>query len=233
MTVSRIYQWLLIDADGTLFNYALAEKKALEGTFRNFCIPFAPGTSDLYRKFNHEVWVDFEKGQISASALRVVRFERLFQAAGITADAEAFSQRYLYNLSAASDLLDGAEAAVRALRGKFRMAIITNGLRDVQRPRLAHSAIAGDFEHLAISEEMGVAKPSARFFEVVLAQIGSPRREEVLVVGDSLSSDILGGINAGIDTCWFNPAGAPADPQIPPMYEVHSWDAFLALLDVE
>jgi 2-haloacid dehalogenase len=224
MQSSHRYRWMLFDADGTLFDYDRAEASALEGTFRDFHLPFSPGTAGAYQAINHQIWLDFENAQISAEALRVVRFERLFAALRLQADAGPFSQRYLENLAQASDLMDGAEETIRALHAKYHLALITNGLKDVQRPRLARSAIAGCFEAVAISEEMGVAKPDPRYFDAVFDRIGNPPREAVLVIGDSLTSDIQGGINYGLDTCWFNPRGDPADPRFPTTYEIQKLD---------
>lgn len=220
MKTTPNYTWLLFDADGTLFDYNRAEGKALADAFEAFDLAFDERTAALYRDINHQVWVEFELGRISSERLRVARFERLFQAMAAAVDPADFSRRYLLNLGQSSDLVEGALETIDGLRGSYRLGLITNGLSDVQRPRLAGSALADAFEVLAISEELGVAKPDARFFEVVLDQMGRPPREEVLVIGDSLTSDILGGLNAGIDTVWVNPAALPANPNIPATYEI-------------
>jgi YjjG family noncanonical pyrimidine nucleotidase len=243
MTTPKIaYQWLLFDADGTLFDYDRAEAKALEGTFRDFNLTFEPEHAGAYQKINHQIWLDFENGLISAEALRVVRFERLFATIQISAGAAAnaganaqtfageFSRRYLHNLAMASDLVDGAEEIVRALHRRYHLALITNGLKDVQRPRLAHSAIADCFEAIAISEELGVAKPDPRYFDAVFSRIGQPAPESVLVIGDSLTSDIQGGINYGLDTCWFNPGGKPANPKVTATYQIQKLEELKKLL---
>lgn len=232
METNFSYQWLLFDADGTLFDYDLAEVKALSGAFRDFELPFDEPSAAQYREINRLVWLDFEHGRISAEDLRVVRFERLFEALGRagTLDADDFSRRYLVHLSEASDLVEGAHEIVNALRARYRMALITNGLSDVQRPRLAGSPLADAFEVLAISEEMGIAKPAAGYFEIVMDRLGRPPKAQLLIIGDSLSSDIQGGLNAGIDTCWYNPTGLPADPRIPARYEIRRLSELAGLL---
>jgi 2-haloacid dehalogenase len=230
MHPSKTYHWLLFDADGTLFDYDRAEAKALEGTFRDFNLPFAVEHTRAYQKINQQIWLDFENGQITSTALPVARFERLFAAIHLQADPERFSQRYLQNLAAASDLIDGAEEIIRRLKDKYRLVLITNGLKDVQRPRLACSAIAGCFEAVAISEELGAAKPDPRYFDLVFAMIGQPPRETVLIIGDSLTSDIQGGNRYGLDTCWFNPQGKPQNPIFPVTYEIHKLDELFLLL---
>ena len=224
------YQWLFFDADGTLFDYDQAEASALEGAFRDFLLPFDAQSSDVYRRINHQIWLDFENGQITAEVLRVRRFERLFEALHIRVSPVEFSERYLQNLAWASDLMTGAEETVQALHGKYRLAIITNGLKEVQRSRLERSGLAGYFDVVAISDELGVAKPDPRFFAAVFEQIGNPEKESVLVIGDSLTSDIQGGIRVGLDTCWFNPSGKPPDPKFPATYEIHALEQLLHLL---
>lgn len=231
MTSSGSYQWLLFDADGTLFDYDRAEASALEGAFQDFNLPFAPASASAYQTINHQIWIDFENGQITAEALRVQRFERLFEALQIQADAEAFSANYLHHLAQASDLIPGAESTLRTLHGRYHLGLITNGLKDVQRSRLARSVIQSYFEEVAISEELGAAKPDPRFFERVFANIGNPSKDTVLVIGDSLSSDIQGGINYGLDTCWFNPGGKPAPAGIAANYEIRQITQLLDLLD--
>jgi putative hydrolase of the HAD superfamily len=137
----------------------------------------------------------------------------------------------LEQLSRASDLIEGAQETIRALRAHYQMAIITNGLSDVQRPRLDASGIADCFALLAISEELGVVKPDPRFFEIVMQRIGQPPKAEVLVIGDSLTSDIQGGNNAGFDTCWYNPTGSAPDPRFPATYEIRILTDLHDLLD--
>jgi 2-haloacid dehalogenase len=225
------YHWLLFDADGTLFDYDLAETRALQGAFAELALAFGPLHSEAYRRINRQIWADFELGRINSGALRVRRFELLFEALGIAEDAQRFSDRYLVHLAKAGDLIDGAEDVLRRLRGRWRLALITNGLKDVQRPRLEASPIAGLFEVVAISEELGVAKPDPRFFEAVFARIGNPPKAEALVVGDSLTSDIQGGNHYGLDTCWFNPAGMPPDPRYPARYEIRALPELLDLLE--
>lgn len=230
MTLDKTYHWLLFDADGTLFDYDLAEAKALEGAFRDYDIPFDSRVAENYREINHQIWIDFEKGLVTAEALRVLRFERLFASLQVSMAPGLFSERYLLHLSQASDLMDGAEKVLRTLLDSYQLAIITNGLKDVQRPRLARSKIRDCFKGLFISEEMGVAKPDPRFFDIALERIGRPPRHKVLVIGDSLTSDIQGGNNAGIDTCWFNPSGVQAAAGFPAVYEIRRLEDLLPLL---
>lgn len=224
------YQWLLFDADGTLFDYDLAEAKALQATFDELDVPFKPTMVDTYRVINHQTWQDFENGKITSVALRTARFERLFESLQMKVDTQQFSQHYLRNLADAADLMPGAAALIGELQRRFQLAIITNGLKDVQRPRLARSTIADAFAVIAISEELGAAKPDPGFFDAAFELMGKPPRESALVIGDSLTSDIQGGNQYGLDTCWFNPAGTAPDVHIPCTYQISHLADLLRLL---
>jgi 2-haloacid dehalogenase len=214
------YSWVFFDADGTLFDYERAEAQALRATFADLAEPFRQEYFAVYHTYNAQVWSEFEQGRISASDLRVERFRRMLSAVSIQRQAEEFSRTYLPNLARGADLLPGAEEAIAALRPHCKLGLITNGLSDVQRPRLAASPLAQVFDLVAISEELGVAKPHAGYFDAVFARIAGPERGQVLVVGDGLTSDIQGGLGYGLDTCWFNPRGLPGDPRFPPTYTV-------------
>lgn len=214
------YRWLIFDADGTLFDFDRAEAAALVETFDAFGIAFEPGYADVYRQINRVIWRELEQGAITATALRTERFRRLFDALGMAVDPGEFSVRYLAHLSQRGDLIDGAEEMVRTLSDRYRLLILTNGLSEVQRSRLAHSGLAGAFEDIVISDEVGAAKPDGRIFDVALARMGMPPKPEVLIIGDSLSSDIAGGAAYGIDTCWFNPSGQPRPAGATIRYEI-------------
>lgn len=224
------YNWILFDADGTLFDYDQAEATALQRTFEQMGQGFEPAYVEAYRRINGQIWLEFEQGRISQERLRTLRFEQLFQAVGVELSPEAFSPRYLENLAQGTALIDGAEEVVRALHGRVALLLITNGLRDVQRPRFARSALNGYFAGLVISEEVGAAKPSSRIFDVAFEQMGYPGREEVLMVGDSLTSDMRGGVDYGLDTCWFNPGRRARDPALEIRYEIQDLRQLLDLV---
>jgi len=198
---------LLFDADDTLFDYGKAEAGALRMTFEQLDVRFDPAYLSVYQRINRQIWQDFEQGKISAEALRTRRFELLFEAVGVSMDPEQFIAAYLPNLATQSELTEGALEVVQALDANYRLAIITNGLRDVQRPRLARSAICRHVADIIISEEVGAVKPERAIFDAAFQRMGYPGKDEVLLVGDSLTSDIAGGSAYGIDTCWFNPEG--------------------------
>jgi len=225
------YQWILFDADNTLFDFDQAESSALAASFLRFRTGYQPEYGQLYHRVNAEIWAEFEQGRITSTALRVERFRRLFAAAGLSIDAAEFSAVYLVELARGSQLIPGAERLVTNLqRAGLRLALVTNGLSDVQRPRLASSPLAQCSEQVIISEEIGAQKPEAAFFEIAFQRMGSPMKENVLLVGDGIAADIKGGVNFGLDTCWYNPRAKPADVRYLPTFEVRSLEEILPII---
>lgn len=201
------YRYLLFDADGTLFDYISAERKALEHALRLFGVTVTTPFHNIYQDINNALWLEYEQGSVTRETLRHLRFLRLFEAFGRTVDSHAFSDCYLEKLSQCPDLIDGAETLCRQLSGTHRLALITNGFAQVQYPRLKASPLAPYFQDVFVSEEMGCQKPDPAYFAHVLNALEVDRPEQVLVIGDSLSADIAGGLRSGLDTCWYNPAG--------------------------
>ena len=225
------YAWLLLDADNTLFDYDRAEGEALRRTFEAFGDGFEPHYAGVYRQINAQIWRQFEQGAISQQRLRSRRFELLFEAVGVELDAASFSPQYLAHLGQGTYLLDGAEEVVRALHGRVGLLIITNGLQEVQWPRLANSAIGAYMDGVVISDEVGVSKPDPRIFDIAFEKMDHPAREEVLMVGDSLTSDMPGGIAYGIDTCWYNPGQRPRPPELDIRYEIQRLADLLPIVE--
>ena len=224
------YTWFLFDADDTLFYYNKGEVSALSRSFAQFDCAFDAAYLDAYHTINAQLWRDFEQGRIQQERIKTLRFERLFAAIGLSSapDVATFSARYLENLGSCTYLIDGAETVIAALRGKVRLALITNGLQVVQRSRLERSSIGDAFEVVVISEEVGCSKPHPGIFDVAFARMGHPRKDEVLMIGDSLTSDIKGGSDYGIDTCWYNPVGAPRPTDVTITYEICALEELLA-----
>ena len=214
------YTWLWFDADGTLFDFAAAEGRALELAFQAAKLDYAEPYLAAYRAINQQLWAALERHELKPAELPVRRFELLLEALALTASAPEISATYLQELALGAQLMEGAEAVLRALAPTHRFALITNGLKAVQRSRLAHSPIRDYFVDVIISEEIGAAKPHAAFFETAMQRLGHPPKREVLVIGDSLAADMQGGADFGLDVCWFNPAGLPR-PAAPALtYEI-------------
>jgi 2-haloacid dehalogenase len=226
------YRWLLFDADGTLFDYDAAEAEALAATFEGSGIEYRPAYLEDYRRINAEMWLEFERGTTTQSRLKTERFEILFSQTRVEADAEHFSSMYLENLSRRTDLIAGAQKTVERLTKDSRALLITNGIAAVQRPRFSSSPLLKYLSGFVISEEVGAAKPAPEIFEAAFVKMGCPDLNDVLMIGDSLTSDIKGGNDFGIDTCWFNPGGMPPDPEIEPTYEITSLRELLTIADL-
>ena len=218
--MKKHYPWLWFDADGTLFDYNRAEAAALRSTFDSLTLPFEDSYLDIYRKINHGLWQALERQEITQAVLRNRRFELLMEAIQVTGSPEQMSSTYVEQLSICWELIDGAYEILQALHEKSQIAIVTNGLQSVQRGRLAHSSIRSFINELIISEEIGAAKPGRAFFDAAFARCGHPAKSDVLIVGDSLTSDIQGGVDYGIDTCWYNPIGDPSPDDVVITFEI-------------
>lgn len=200
------YKWLLFDADDTLFDYSAGEIYALEKTLASFGNSLDEQKLSVYREENKKVWQELELGLIDPDTLKFKRFELTFQKLGLNYNPVEFSKQYLNNLGESTQLIENALEVVTALQEKYNLAIVTNGLKDVQHRRLMNSSIANFIEHIFISEELNYSKPQKEYFDKVFDGLNNPSKETVLIIGDNLNSDIRGGIDYGIDTCWYNPA---------------------------
>ncbi len=201
------YTTLLIDADDTIFDFPKCEYEALKSSLTSSGLLFDNEIFTSFDTINTELWKKFEKAEITRSDLRVMRFRRLIEECFAGFDrADELADIYIAELSQQAVLLSGTEEALKILAGHFQMYIITNGLKKVQRGRFAISPVSKYFKELFISDELDVQKPDKAFFDIVLSRIEENDRARVLVVGDSLTSDMQGGKNAGLDTCLFDPA---------------------------
>ncbi len=204
------YKYLLFDADNTLFDFNKAEKAAFLSLGEGLPQIFSEETYDLYHRINDDMWKSLERGEITKSRLKTRRFELLFEALGYPCDeslAESTAKAYESALGNGRFMIDGAAPILEYLSAKYEIYIITNGLVNVQTKRFSGSELEKYIKKLFISEEIGFEKPDARFFETVLERVGDSDRDSYLVVGDSLSSDIKGAVNFGIDAVHFDPAG--------------------------
>jgi YjjG family noncanonical pyrimidine nucleotidase len=214
------YRWLMFDADGTLFDFDRGETAALQSTTSKHGISYSSHLHEVYAAISAELWRRFETGEMPLKQLRVMRFERLFSDLGIDLEPESFNLDFMEILGQQTQLLPGAEATVRRLSKRFRLLLATNGIAVVQRARFSRSSIRRYFEDVVISDEIGVAKPQAGYMEEAFSRMGDPPRSEVLMIGDSLSSDIAAGVNFGVDTCWFNPGGLSLDGPPKPTFTI-------------
>lgn len=196
------YDLVLLDADNTVFDFDAAEELALERTLRERGGRWEDDTLARYREINQPLWNAFHRGEVTQEWLTVERFRRFGAAYGVQADPEVWNREYLDRLGECSVLLPGALELLQALKPHVRLALATNGLTVVQKKRLRDCPATPYFERVFISQEMGVGKPDRAYFDRILEELGVPVHR-VVMVGDSLLSDIQGAINAGIDNIWF------------------------------
>jgi len=231
----KTFKWLLFDFDNTLVDFSSASKKSLWMTFEEQGRQCDELIYKTYQKINHRVWTDFEQGKITAEALRPKRFADLFEALNERElDANHFGQRYLANLVVASEAYDGVIDLLEDLKlADYRMSIVTNGLKEVQRPRLTKLGMTDFFDSIIVSDEIGSKKPEGAFFDYVFQTIPNPPpKSETLMIGDGLNSDIRGGRDFGISTCW-NSHKKINDTDIIPDYVIDDVLGLRELLDVD
>ncbi len=215
------YEIIIFDADETLFDFKKSERDAFKNTMLEFDIEYDENHHlKIYHDINTAIWKEFECGLITQEKLKIERFKRLSHSLNTAFDEGKFAKAYMKHLSLASFLYEDSMDLVESLHKNYRLTIITNGLKDVQDKRIRKSVIGKYFEDIVISEEVLVSKPDPRIFEQTLNNIRHTDKSKVLIVGDSLTSDIQGGINFGIDTCWFNPDKMVNKTGINPTYEI-------------
>ena len=225
------YRYLLFDVDNTLLDFSAGERAALFQTMEQIGLPISEPDYQTYVEINQSVWTKFEAGLLDSKAVQRLRFEEFASYLNRDpAEGPALNDRYVENLGRQAVLLDGSLNALQKLSACYRLAVVTNGLTLVQRERLKRSGFLPYLSGVFISQEMGVQKPSKEYFDFVLGALGDPGRERCLVIGDSLSADIQGGVNAGIDTCWFRKDGSPQSVSDLPTYTVYGYAELLRLL---
>ena len=217
------YQVLLFDADETLFDFKMAEKQAFLKALEEYKLDVDKEESlKLYSQINKHIWEEFEKGEITADRLRVERFERFSKKIDIDFDAVSFSKAYAKFLGEGAYLFEDSVEVIDYLSKKYRLALITNGLKDVQKSRISRTPLKDYFQELIISDEIKISKQNPRIFDYALDKLEYKDRTKVLMIGDSLTSDMQGGVNAGIDTCWYNPNHLENKSGLNLTYEIHS-----------
>ena len=224
-------EFLFLDLDDTILDFHKAERIAIGKTFREFGIEPTDEVLARYSQINKECWHKLELGLWDRETVLVRRFELLFAEHDIVCDGTKVARAYEKNLGIGHWFLPGAEEAVDALSKKYRLFLASNGTASVQQGRMTSANLYRFFEKVFVSQELGANKPAKEFFERATEQIPGFDPAKAMMVGDSLTSDILGGINAGMKTCWVNPNHVPADPKIPADYQIEYLNQLEALLE--
>lgn len=205
------YTTLFLDLDNTLLDFNMAERVAVRKVLKSYSLPHDDVAVQKYSDINRDYWERFERGEIPKSAIFEGRFKTFLEFYGLTADTASISKDYCKNLSEGYFKVEGADDILTYLKAKgYYLCATTNGLSLTQFKRIENSGLNKYFDKVFVSEDAGHQKPEKEYFDYVIANIPEKDKAKMLIVGDSQSSDILGGINSGIDTCWFNPFGAIA-----------------------
>lgn len=236
------YKLVLIDLDDTLFDYPKTEETAFRNTFKELGFFVESELSndkkeeiyekikDRYKDVNLQLWKDLEKGAVDKDRLKVVRFEKIIEEFDLKYNPYEMSELYLKKLGEGIFPFEATEKLCEYLHSKYKVGIVTNGIKEVQHSRIENSTISKYIDKIIISDEVGVNKPDKRIFEYAINYFEIMDKSEVIMIGDSLGADIKGGQNAGIDTCWVNLRNNVNDTGIVPKYEVRKLEELFEIL---
>lgn len=220
------WDWILFDADDTLFHFdAFA---GLQRLFQQYDVHFTDIDYHEYQSVNQPLWTDYQNGAITALQLQHQRFQGWADKLSVT--PMDLNNGFLAAMAELCVPLKGAVNLLNTLKGHVKMGIITNGFTALQQARLEHTGFLGYFDLLVISEQVGHAKPHPAIFDYAFSQMGNPPRDRVMMVGDNPASDILGGMNAGLKTCWLNADNRPLPEGIAPTWQVASLEELERIL---
>ena len=221
---------IFIDLDDTILDFHKAEKTALSATLESLGVEPSEKILKRYSEINRECWQRLETGEYTRYEVLHRRFDFLFSELGINIESERAQSEYEYRLSLEHPFMEGGRELLDALYSKYRLYLASNGTAVVQDRRIHDSDLEKYFDDIFISQRVGYDKPAREFFDYAFRKIDGFKKEETIILGDSLTSDIKGGINAGITTCYFNPNHRKNDTGIHPNYEIDKLSDFLRVL---
>lgn len=221
------YEWVLFDADDTLFHFDAYS--GLQIMLSKFNLDFTVANFTAYQLINKGLWNDYQKGITTLAELKHKRFESLAHQLSIS--TEQLNAEFILTMAEVCTPIDGAVELLNSLYGKVKIGIITNGFMDLQHTRLAKNNFTHFFDLLVVSEQVGFAKPHEKIFNYALNAMSNPEPHRVLMVGDNPDSDIVGGINVGFDTCWLNLHNLAVPAEVAPTYQVSSLRELAQLLN--
>ena len=219
---------ILLDLDNTLFDFYASEKKALKKTLLHFALKPDEKMLKRYSEINDAHWKRLEKGELTRDQVKVGRYRQLFEEYDVKILPEDATAYYEKKLSEEGDLMEGAFDLLEFLHGKYRLYVVSNGTLICQQGRMKNTGITHFFDAHFISQQIGFEKPQKEFFDYCFENIPHFKKEETVIVGDSISADIIGGKNAGIKTVWFNFKGEKSDL---PDFEIHALKELIDLLE--
>ncbi|MBR0359491.1 MAG: YjjG family noncanonical pyrimidine nucleotidase [Clostridia bacterium] len=217
-----MYKYILWDIDGTVLDFLASEAYAIRFLFKKYGIGECSDEQlKMYSEINAKYWQKLERNELTKPEILVGRFREFFEIIGADIRlAESFNEDYQVTLGDHIEFVDKAEEILLSQKGKYTIAAVTNGTKVAQEKKLCLSGLDKVFDAIFISENVGYEKPSGKFFDYVFEQLGITDKKEVLIIGDSLTGDMKGGFDSGIDTCWFNPRHKPNTLDITMTYEI-------------
>ncbi len=217
------YTTVLFDADNTLLNFDKDENCALRKVMELYGVPVTEENIKTYVEINQGMWKALERGELTKPELKRTRFRKFFDAIGFETDADVFevNEKYLSLLGEGGNTLDGAVDLCRELKEEgYDLYIVTNGVANTQKNRLTRSGLLPYFTDIFVSETVGHQKPKKEYFDYVLSHIRETDKEKIILVGDSLTSDIKGAMNAGLKSVWLNLKGQKLPEEYKPDYMI-------------
>lgn len=220
---------ILLDVDNTLLDFHACAKQAIAEGFATFHLPFTGDVFPVFTQVNDVVWKELEQGVIDMETLRQTRFQRVFAALGLTADGAAFEEYFRACLKSSHVPVEGAMELLDGLHGRYDLCVASNGPYNQQKNRLKQAGMLRYFSQLFISEEIGFHKPGAEFFACCLKRLPGVQKQEILLIGDSLTADMQGGHDFGLQTLWYNHDRLPVPNPLPAMGVVEQLTDILKL----
>ena len=202
---------LLLDVDNTLMDFHECARQAMEITAKEQEILFSENIFEVFIRINNGLWQEIEKGTLTVEKLHQIRWNRVFDAIGLKRDGVAFEQGFLKNLAQGDATVEGAKDLLEYLAPKYTLCVASNAPYFQQTSRLSNAGLLGYFEKFFISETIGFSKPKKEFFDACMKELPDIKKEEIMMIGDSLSADIAGASAYGLETCWFNFGKEPAE----------------------
>ena len=218
------YNTLLFDLDDTILDFGKAEEQAFFMTFENNGLNVSDGMFDKYKEINEVMWKNHEKGLASRDEIMIERYIKLFEIYKIKKNPVLFNRNYLDNLSLGSFVVDGAVEFLEKIKSDCKIYAVTNGEEKTQKKRLKNSPVGKYFDKIVTSQQAGFNKPQKEFFDYAFNEFDLKNSKGVLLIGDSISADIKGAVNYGIDNCWFNFRNKTNDTDVIPNYEVKNFE---------
>ena len=214
------YKILLFDLDDTLLDFGANEADSLSRLFQQHGYAFSDAVFQTYTSINKQLWSDYEKGKIALDEVLNSRFSETLLRLGFVGNGCDWENQYRELLGNGCQLIEGAYEVCQSLYKSHRLFVITNGVTQTQTKRLKQSRLYEFFEEVFDSQSIGFQKPSKEFFDYVIGHIENFNLDEALIIGDSLNTDIKGGVRAGIDTCWFNRKSQKGSAEIKSTYTI-------------